>query len=206
MKIYDLSPEINKEMVVYKDKVQNKPDTKVIRAIKKGDIANESVFVLYAHTGSHVDAPYHFLSKGITIEKLNLNKFMGKSIVLDFTKVKNAITKNHFKNLKIQKNEIVLLKTKNNPDKTYNYGFTYLEKSGAEYLVSKKVKAVGLDSLSVERNQPNYDTHKTLLKNNIPIFEGLDLSKVKQGRYFFYGFPLKIKADGSPIRAVLIGK
>ena len=131
---------------------------------------------------------------------------MGKCVVLDFTKIKKGITKNNLKNKKIQKNEIVLLKTKNKPDKTYNYGFTYLEKSGAEYLVSKKVKAVGLDSLSVERSQPNYDTHKILLRNKIPIFEGLDLSKVKQGRYFFYGVPLKIKADGSPIRAVLIGK
>ena len=103
-----------------------------------------------------------------------------------------------------EKNIIVLLKTKNKPGKTFNYKFTYLEKSGAEYLVSKKVKAVGLDSLSIERNQPDYNTHKILLKNNIPIFEGLYLGKIKQGKYLFYGFPLKIKADGSPIRAVLI--
>lgn len=208
MKIYDISPEITKDMVVYKNKPQNRPNIKIIRTIKEGGIANESVFELYAHTGSHVDAPYHFLNKGATIEKLGLDRFIGKAIVLDLTKIKDKITKAHLENskLKPQKNLIVLLKTKNKPDKGYNFDFAYLEKKGAAYLVSKEVKAVGLDSLSVERNQPNYDTHKILLKNNIPIFEGLDLSKVKQGRYFFHGLPLKIrKGDASPIRAVLIG-
>ena len=191
MKIYDLSPEISEKMVVYKNKPRNKPKIKVIRTIKKGDIANESVFVLYAHTGSHVDAPYHFLNEGITIEKLSLDKFMGKAIVLDLTKIKNGIKKSHLENskLKIQKNTIVLLKTKNKSDKTYNYNFTFLEKTGSVYLVSKKVKAVGLDSLSIERSQPDYDTHKILLINKIPIFEGF--LNIKKG-------------DASPIRAILI--
>jgi len=203
MKIYDLSPEINEDMVVYRNKPQNKPKIKVIRTIKE-NVANESIFELYAHTGSHIDAPYHFLYNGITIEKLSLDKFMGKCIVLDFSKIKDSIKKSNLENIKIEKNIIVLLKTKNKPVRTFDYKFTYLEKGGAEYLVSKKIKAVGLDSLSIERNQPDYNTHKILLKNNIPIFEGLDLGKIKQGKYLFYGFPLKIKADGSPIRAVLI--
>ena len=100
-----------------------------------------------------------------------------------------------------------MLKTKNKPDKKFSFNFTFLEKTGAEYLASKKVKAVGIDSLGVERSQPTHLTHKILLSKNIPIFEGLDLSKVKQGKYLFYGFPLKIKkGDGSPVRAVLIQK
>lgn len=192
-------------MAVYKNKAEKKPKIKVTRELKDG--ANESKLGIYAHTGSHVDAPYHILQNGKTIEKISLDKFMGKAVVLDFTKVKNCITKNHFKNIRlnVNKNDIVLLKTKNNADKKFNYGFTYLEKSGAGYLVSKKIKAVGIDSLGIERNQPNHETHKILLKNNIPIFEGLDLSKVKQGRYFFHGLPLKIKkGDASPVRAVLV--
>ncbi|MBI2658727.1 cyclase family protein [Candidatus Woesearchaeota archaeon] len=206
MKLYDLSPEINEEMAVYRDKPENKPRVRVVATIKKGGIANESRFDLYAHTGSHVDAPLHFLDDGVAIDRLGLDRFMGKAVVLDFTKVKNAITKNILRNskIKIQKNDIVLLKTRNNPIKTYDYKFVFLEKSGAKYLASKKVKAVGLDSLSIERDQHDYSTHKILLKNNMPIFEGLDLSKVKQGNYLFYGFPLKIKAEGSPVRAVLV--
>ena len=203
MKIYDLSPEISENMAVYKDRLEKRPKITATRTLKEG--ANESRLEIESHTGSHVDSPYHVLANGETIEKIGLDKFMGNCLVLDFTKIRSAITKKHLKNTKIQKNDIVLVKTKNKPDKIFNPNFIYLEKTGAQYLVSKKVKAVGIDSLGIERNQPNHETHKTLLGKNIPIFEGLDLSKVKQGKYYFHGLPLKIKnGDASPVRAVLI--
>ena len=204
MSIYDLSPEISEKMTVYKNKAGNLPKMKVIRTIK--EVANESRIDIYLHTGSHVDAPYHFLEKGKTIEKASLDKFMGKAIVLDFTKIKDSINKKILLKKNFFADDIVLLKTRNKTLKKFDFKFTYLEKSGAEYLVSKKIKAVGIDSLSVERGQHDYGTHKILLRNNIPIFEGLNLSKVRQGRYIFYGFPLKIrKGEASPVRAVLIG-
>lgn len=204
MKLYDLSPEISEDMAIYKNKLDKRPKITVTRTIKEG--ANESKLDIYVHTGSHVDAPYHVLDNGKTVEKISLDKFMGKCIVLDFTKVKDSITKKNFlKKNSFLKNHIVLLKTKNKPDKTFNFEFTYLEKSGAEYLSSKRIKAVGIDSLGIERGQPNHETHKIFARNDIPIFEGLNLSKVKEGKYFFYGLPLKIKrGDGSPVRAVLI--
>ena len=203
MKLYDLSPEISEDMAVYKNNPDKKPKLITVRTLKEG--ANESRLEIDAHTGSHVDAPYHFLEKGRTIEKISLDKFIGKAVVLDFTKVKDCITKNNFKHKKIQKNDIVLLKTRNKLDKDFDFDFTYLEKSGAEYLASKKIKAVGIDSLGIERSQPGHETHKILLKEGIIIFEGLELSKVKEGKYFFYGFPLKIrKGDASPVRAVLV--
>ena len=205
MKIYDLSPEISEQMVVYKNKPEKKPKITLTRTLAQG--ANESRLEIDAHTGSHVDAPYHILKNGATIEKNFLEKFFGKCIVLDFTKVKDAITKNHLKNLniKINKEDIVLIKTTKKYKKSFNSNFTYLEKSGAAYLASKKVKAVGIDNLGIERNQPNHETHKILLSKNIPIFEGLNLSRVKQGGYYFHGLPLKIsKGDASPVRAVLI--
>ena len=205
MKIYDLSPEISEDMAVYKNRVEKRPKITITRTIQEG--ANESKLDIYVHTGSHVDAPYHVLQDGKTIEKISLDKFMGKAVVLDFTKVKDSITKNHLKNskLKIQKNEIVLLKTKNKLEKSFNPNFTYLGKTGAEYLASKKVKAVGIDNLGIERSQPNHETHKILLSKGIVIFEGLDLSNVKEGKYFFHGLPLKIrKGDASPVRAVLV--
>ena len=202
MKIYDLSPEINEKMAVYKNKVETRPKITIVRTLKEG--TNESKIEMHVHSGSHVDAPYHMLGNGKTIEQINLSKFMGQCVVLDFTSVKDSITKKHLMKSKINKNDIVLLKTKNKAEKKFNFNFTFLEKTGAEYLASKKVKAVGTDNLGIERSQPNHPTHKLLLSKNIPIFEGLDLSKVKQGRYLFYGFPLKIKkGDGSPVRAVL---
>ena len=205
MKIYDISMEISEDMPVYKNRLEKRPKISATRTLKEG--ANESKLDIFVHTGSHVDAPYHVLENGKKIDELSSDKFMGKAIVIDFTKEKDPITKNSLRKIKIKinKNDIVLLKTKNRLEKKFDFNFTYLEKSGAEYLVSKKIKAVGIDCLGVERNQPNHETHKILPKNNIPIFEGLDLSKVKQGRYFFHGLPLKIrKGDASPVRAVLV--
>ena len=207
MKIYDISMQISEDMPVYKNRLEKRPKISVTRTLKEG--ANESKLAIFVHTGSHVDAPYHVLEKGKTIDKVNLERFMGKCVVLDFTKTNDSITKNSLRKnkIKINKNDIVLLKTKNKLRKDFDFNFTYLEKSGAEYLVSKRIKAVGIDSLGIERNQPNHLTHKLLAKRNIPIFEGLDLSKVKQGRYFFHGLPLKIrKGDASPVRAVLVNE
>ena len=204
MKIYDLSPEIYEGMAVYKNKTENKPKIIPTRTLKEG--ANESRLEIKSHTGSHADAPFHFIKDGKTIEKISLDRFMGKAIVLDLTKVKGSIKNIDLKKVKIQKNEIVLLKTKNRLDKNFNPNFTYLEKSGAEYLASKKIKAVGIDNLGIERSQPEHETHKILLSRGIIIFEGLDLSKVRQGSYYFHGLPLKIKkGDASPVRAVLVG-
>src|SRR3989338_10360740 len=110
MKIYDLSPEISGHMVVYKGKVGKKPRLKVTRTIKEG--ANESRIEIDLHTGSHVDAPYHFIQNGLTIEKIGLIKFIGNCIVLDFTKIKDSIKERNFSDLKIRikKDDIVLLK------------------------------------------------------------------------------------------------
>ena len=210
MKIYDISMEINESMVVYKNKPEKKPKIKRTRNLKQG--ANESKLELESHTGTHADAYYHMLAKGKKIDKLALDKFMGKCIVLDFIKTKkNQITLNNIKknnnSKKIKKNDIVLLKTRSKPLKKFNKNFTYLEKSGAKYLATRKIKCLGIDALGVERSQPKHETHKILFKKNIPIIEGLELSKIKPGRYFFIGLPLKIKdGDASPIRAVLIKK
>ena len=203
--IFDISMEISEDMAVYKNRKEKRPKISVTRTLKEG--ANESKIDIELHTGTHVDAPFHVLENGKKINELNLDKFMGKAIVIDFTKIKNAITEDSFKKtkIKIQKNAIVLLKTKNRLSKDFDFNFTYLEKTGAEYLAAKEIKAVGIDSLGIERSQPNHLTHKILAKNNIPIFEGLDLGKVRQGRYFFHGLPLKIrKGDASPVRAVLV--
>ena len=203
MKIYDLSPEISEDMAVYKNKAEKKPRLNITRTLNEG--ANESRLEIESHTGSHVDAPFHFIGNGKTVDKINLNRFMGNAIVLDLTKIKGSITGNHLKKIRMQKDGIVLLKTKKKAEDAFNPNFTYLEKSGAEFLASKKIKAVGIDNLGIERSQPEHETHRILLSKGIVIFEGLDLSRVKGGRYFFHGVPLKIKkGDASPIRAVLV--
>ena len=187
MKLYDISMEIKEDMVVYKNKKEKKPKIKITRTLKQG--SNESKLEIESHTGTHADAYFHMLAKGKKINKINLDKFIGNCIVIDFTKIKNnKITEKNFKkNKKIKKNDIVLLKTRNKPLKKFNKNFIYLEKTGAKYLSNKKIKCVGIDNLGVERAQPKHDTHKILFKKNIPIVEGLELSKIKPGRCFFIG-------------------
>jgi arylformamidase len=206
MKIYDISMEIEEGMVVYKNKDFKKPKIEITSTIEKGH--NETKLHLDAHTGTHADAYYHMVAEGQTLEKIPVDKFVGSSTVIDFSNNKNKkITGNDLKDKRIRKDDIIILKTKNKPLNKYDFNFIYPDKSAAEYLVNKRIKCLGVDNLSVERDQPNHDTHKVLLKNKIPIIEGLELSKIKPGRYFFIGLPLKIKhGDGSPIRAVLLEK
>ena len=207
MKIYDISMEIREDMPVYKNKAEKKPELKITRTLKHG--ANESKLMLDSHIGTHADAFFHMLTNGKTIEKIPLEKFIGSCIVLDFTKAKGKITINDIKknnnSNKIKKDDIVLLKTRKNPMKKFDYNFAYLEKTAAKFLKDKQVKLVGIDQLGIERAQPKHETHAILFRKNIPIIEGLELSKIKPGRYFFIGLPLKLKGgDASPIRAVLV--
>ena len=93
------------------------------------------------------------------------------------------------------------------PTAAFTYDFVYLEKSGAKYLAGKKVKTVGIDYVGIERDQPNHETHRFLLGNDIPIIEGLRLGKVKEGEYTLLCLPLAYKGmEAAPARAVLIKK
>src|SRR3989344_4355909 len=107
MKIYDISMEISEDMAVYKNKAEKKPKISVTRELKDG--ANESKIELEMHTGSHADAPYHVLENGKKIDEMPLDRFMGKAVVVDFTKVKDCITRKNLMNskIKIQKYDIV---------------------------------------------------------------------------------------------------
>ena len=105
---------------------------------------------------------------------------------------------------KISTVDFLLLKTDNSLQQLHPKKFVFLGESGAGFLSKKFLKGVGIDSLGIERDQPQHPTHRLLLENDILIFEGLVLSHVNPGFYWFSGYPLKIKAaDGSPIRAFL---
>jgi|TARA_B100001964_G_scaffold223674_2_gene269802 arylformamidase len=209
MKVYDISMEIREGMTVYKNKEGKKFKFVATGSLENG--ANESKLYIESHTGTHADAYFHMLAKGKTMEKMDVGKFIGDCVVLDFSNKKDKITVEDLSTKKIsssiKKNDIVILKTMKKPLKKWDGNYTYLDKTGAKYLAGKKVKCVGVENLSIERNSPNHDTHKILFNKDIPIIEGLEVCNVKAGRYFFVGLPLKIKGgDGSPIRAVLVEK
>jgi len=205
MKIYDISLEISEGMGIWKNKDSKRPKIEVTSTVKT-DNANESRLHLDAHTGTHADAPFHFLQNGKKIDKVSVEKFLGECVVTGLTNIKKrGIEKKDLIKSKIRKGDIVILKTSNEYKKTFDFDFVYLAESGAKFLVSKNIKAVGINALGIERNQPEYNTHKSLLSKGIVIYEGLELSKIKPGRYFFIGLPLKVKdGDGAPMRAVLV--
>jgi arylformamidase len=202
MKIIDISREICEGMTTYKNNEEKKPVITQTRTISEG--SNECIISMNSHTGTHIDAPYHIFNNGKKIDELPLEYFYGKCKVFDLTSLDEKITKSDLDKLDINENDIVLFKTKNSFENEFDFDFVYLDKIAAQYLVDRKIKTVGIDSLGIERNQPEHETHKLLLRNNIPILEGLDLQNAENGEYTLCCFPLKLNIDGSPVRAVLI--
>lgn len=202
-KIIDITKTISGDMVIY----PNDPAVK-IEEIKKHNVTLTKISI-GSHTGTHLDMPKHMLKNGKSLDFLNLNNVIGECVVLDFTNINKKISiediKNKIKNKKINFENIVLIKTKNSFDKKFNKNSVYLTEDAVKYIIYKKIKTIGVDSLSIDKFNSNCTNHHLLLKKNIVIFENLDLSKVEEGRYFFIGLPLKIKnSDGAPARAVLL--
>lgn len=204
--MFDISMTIRKDMLVYKGKDEIRPRLTTIRDFNQGD-AHESELQMNVHTGTHVDAPLHMLEDG---ENANLffaeNPFY-KSKLLDLTEIDEKITAADLKEYNIEKNSFIILKTKNSQpgflEKTPEK-FIYLAESGAEYLIDKNIKGVGIDTNGIERAQSEHPTHKKLLGEKIMILEGLRLNQVPAGSYIMLLSLLKIAdSDGLPGRAYL---
>jgi arylformamidase len=204
MRVIDISWPISENITQWRD--TKSVTFRATRTFSK-DKARNSIITFGTHTGTHVDAPAHFLRKGKTIDKVELTQLYGACRVLNLTKVKK-ITKDDLVKYKIMKGEIILCKTvnsKKSPNAKFNENFVYLDTSGAQYLASKKIKAFGIDYLGVEHSQQNHPTHTALLSKNIPIVEGLRLKHVMPGSYMFMCLPLHIIGlEAAPARAVLI--
>jgi arylformamidase len=184
---------------------------KRVEKIEDGSNANVSRVDMGVHTGTHVDAPYHFLQEGITVDQLNISLLTGRAYVLHLPEV-DVITAEILNNAQIPpRTRRVLFKTRNSNywarnEPNFQTDFVGLSEDGAEYLVKRGVKLVGVDYLSVAPYKKSRPTHEILLEAGVVIVEGLDLSEVSQGRYSLYCLPLKLaNSDGAPARAILIG-
>lgn len=208
MTIIDISWPISNQMTTYK----NRKDISITK-IKSfpQDCVTESTIFAHSHTGTHIDAPAHFIENGNTIDEIALDELCGPCIVIDCTYVNESIKyedlKVHQPKLKDQKK--VLLKTKNSfypPTDPFNSSFIFLEQSGAQFLVDCGATTVGFDYLGIERNQPAHSTHTLLLQHGV-IIEGLRLAHVSQGTYTLYCLPLLIQnAEASLARAILVAE
>jgi arylformamidase len=203
--IIDISWPISASMTSYKN---NNPVTITHNKTFERDGLRDSALHLNSHTGTHVDAPSHFLEGGNSIDQYSLDSLVGCTVVIDMSHIEGGITDQDLHGHVVNPGEIVLLKTKNSqlePTTQFDVNFAYLAPSAAALLVQHGVKAVGIDYLSIERNSPNHETHSALLSKNIPIIEGLRLGHVTPGRYQFYCLPLaSVGLEAAPARAILV--
>lgn len=205
MNIIDISWPITPDMTAYKDEKVVQLDA--IRTFEK-DGARKTKITLDTHTGTHIDAPSHFLADGSPTNRIELEQFIGQSIVLDLSHVEDKITAEHLEEYDLEDCDAILFKTKNSQKSAtapFDASFVYLDETAAEVLVELGINAVGIDYLGIERNQPGHETHIMLLQGGVVVIEGLRLGHVQEGEYFFVCLPLALQGlDGAPARAILV--
>lgn len=203
MEIIDISVPIRPGMVVY----DGDPEVHLNRAlsIADGATANVSRLDFGVHSGTHVDAPVHFIEGGGGAETLPLNVLVGPAHVVDATGVQDVLDEDALRGLALPEHaERLIFKTTNSRlwERDEFIGeFVRLTGDGARYLVGRGVRLVGLDYLSVGDEQ----AHVVLLRAGVVPLESLDLRGVEPGEYRLVCLPLRIVgSDGAPARAVLI--
>ncbi len=175
--------------------------------IEDGQPYNVARITMGAHSGTHVDAPYHFLADGATVEQLPLEILLGKARVVEIS-AREKIERSDLEALDLRDDLRVLIKTRMSGQLRlphFQEDFVYLTPDAATYLVQAGIKLVGIDYLSVEQfGSHDFASHHALLGAGVVIIEGLDLSQVEPGEYEMACLPLRIAgADGSPARVVL---
>ncbi len=179
-----------------------------IHSIDRGDSNNLSSLSMGLHTGTHMDAPLHFISKEKGIDELPLDVVIGQARVIEIED-KESIKPGELSKHQIRNDERILFKTVNSSHnwslENFKEDFVHISVKGAHFLAACGVKLIGVDYLSVGGYKRNgAEVHKTLLAAGIWIVEGLDLSNVKPGKYDLICLPLNIVGgDGAPARAIL---
>lgn len=191
MKIYDISKEMFSAEVYPGDPV---PEYSRVKEIEKGDVCNLSSVFACAHNATHVDAPFHFINDGKTIDQLDLYKCVGDC---DVVEISGKISKEQM--LKILNNALtkkILLK-----------GTLEITIEAAKVLTDFHTELIGVEKNTVGEIDTSPEIHRILLKEEIFILENIDLSGVEAGNYFLYAAPVKYGClDGAPCRALLIEK
>ena len=178
-----------------------------VKRIAEGGSSNVSRLVMGTHTGTHVDAPRHFIDDGNAVEALPLNLLLGRVRVIEITH-RGGISADDLAAAGLREDLRVLLKTPNSAlwnSHTFHDDYAHVSETGARYLVDQGVKVVGIDYLSIEQfRKPGAPAHRMLLSNGVIIIEGLNLAEAEPGMYEMYCLPLPVTGgDGAPARVVL---
>ncbi len=211
MKIYDISVPLAPPLVTWPG--EQPPVRKEIKNLKK-DGAEVSHLSLGTHSGTHIDAPRHFIEGGAGIEAIDLKHCIGEAVVLDLTYINgNLILPKHLEAAGATGAKRILCKTQNSVqrlmEKTeFTEKYVSISAQGAQWLTKNGTVLVGVDYLSVEKKgSPGHPVHMTLLEAKSIIIEGCNLADVPAGNYILTALPLKIPhSDGAPARVILQGE
>lgn len=209
MALYDISLTLSEDLPTWPG---DPPLTlKKVSSISEGEFFNVTQITSSLHIGTHVDAPYHILDQGRTVDQLPLNLMVGPAWV-SLVSGERSITAQDLQDAGIDgEQKRILLKTTNSEfwssnQSSFQEDFLALTDDAAEYLVTCGVEVVGVDYLSIAPFPDQINTHRILLEAGVLIIEGLNLDGIEPGPYQLLCLPLKIAgADGAPARVLLQG-
>ena len=195
MKIYDISQEVFSCQVYPDDPM---PEKKTLKSMEDGEVYNLTAFSMCAHNGTHIDAPFHFIKDGKTVEELGLEAFVGMAYVAEYHGVVTGDDAAEIvKKAKKQSMEAarrILIK-----------GNAEVSLAAAKTFAASDMLLLGNESQTVGPENAPMAVHLALLSADVILLEGLRLSEVSEGIYFLNAAPLNLSdADGSPCRAILI--
>lgn len=192
MKIYDISQEVFSCKGYPGDP---KPEKQSLCATEKGDLYNLTAFLMCAHNGTHIDAPFHFLGEGKTVDQMELNTFVGDCYVACHC---GDITSG---------DAVAILRKAEGAPRILIAGPATVTAEAAQVFANADICLLGNESQTVGPENALMQVHKILLEKDITLLEGVVLTDVPEGRYFLSAAPLNLAgADGAPCRAYLIEK
>jgi arylformamidase len=178
-------------------------------SLEAGDKANVSRLDCDVHMGTHVDAPWHFLNDGFTVDHMSLDILIGTAAVV-YVAEATVVTARELADLNLASNtQRLLIKTRNSElwaagVTKFRKDYVALSADAARWVVDRGIRLVGIDYLSVQCYEDNPLTHQILMKAGVIIVEGLNLTAVEPGLYELICLPIRlVGADGAPVRAVL---
>jgi len=179
-----------------------------IADMDQGAVCNVSKVEMCAHVGTHMDGLNHFIKDGAPLDTVPFDAVIGPCRIIEI-KDTDSVKRDELKKHNLRKGERILLKTRNSKrqwwDEDFDTRFIHISKDAAQHMVERDIRTIGIDYLSVggyERD--GVECHQVLLGAGVWIIEGLNLTKVKPGKYDLICLPVKIRnSDGAPARAVL---
>jgi arylformamidase len=195
MMIYDISQEVFSCQVYTGDPT---PEKKLLSSMEKGDLYNLTAFSMCAHNGTHIDAPFHFLKDGKTVDAICLDAFVGMAYVAEHHGIVTGD----------DAAEILEKAKKQSPEAAKRIlikGASEVSSEAAKVFASSEILLLGNESQTVGPEDAPMEVHLILLGANVILLEGVRLEDVSEGVYYLNAAPLNLSgADGSPCRAILI--